>query len=139
MCPFSPILPSHPGCHITLSGIPCALSRSLLVVHFKYSSVYMSVPNPLTILYTQNRIDFYQMIFFCVDWYDCVNMCFFQFVSMWVTLILNIELRSFVIIFMYWSIVCFFFFFEGFPCSSVRKESACRIDSLSSISWTSRI
>ena len=80
------------------------------MVHFKYSSVYMSVPNPLTILYTQNRIDFYQMIFFCVDWYDCVNMCFFQFVSMWVTLILNIELRSFVIIFMYWSIVCFFFF-----------------------------
>ena len=41
MYPFSPKLLSHPGCHITLSRIPCA-SRSLLVTHFKYSRVYES-------------------------------------------------------------------------------------------------
>ena len=34
--PFSPRLPSHPGCHITWSRVPC-----VLVVHFKYSSVYI--------------------------------------------------------------------------------------------------
>ena len=39
--PFSPKLLSHPGCHITLSRIPCA-SRSLLVTHFKYSGVHES-------------------------------------------------------------------------------------------------
>ena len=37
----SPKLPSHPGCHITeLHVLYC---RSLLVIHFKYSSVYMSI------------------------------------------------------------------------------------------------
>ena len=40
MYPFSPEHPSHPDCHITVSRIPC---RSLLVNHFKYSSVYMSI------------------------------------------------------------------------------------------------
>ena len=40
--PFSPNLPSHPGCHITLSRVPCAIwYRSLLVFQFKYSSVYI--------------------------------------------------------------------------------------------------
>ena len=38
MCPFSPKLPSHPGCHVTLSRVPCAAySRALLVVCFKYT------------------------------------------------------------------------------------------------------
>ena len=46
--PFSPKLPSHPGCHITLSRVPCVHSMSLLVIHFKYSSVCMSIPNSLT-------------------------------------------------------------------------------------------
>ena len=27
----------HPGCHITLNGVPCVVRRSLLVIHFKYS------------------------------------------------------------------------------------------------------
>ena len=36
----SPKLHSHPGCHIILSRVPCAYSRSLLAIHFKYSSVY---------------------------------------------------------------------------------------------------
>ena len=49
MHPFSPKLPSHPGCHITLSRVPCAVySRSLLVIHFIYS-MYMSIPNSLVI------------------------------------------------------------------------------------------
>ena len=38
--PFSLKLPSHPGWLITLS---------LLVIHFKYSSVYMTFPNSLTV------------------------------------------------------------------------------------------
>ena len=46
MHPFSSKLPSHPGCHLTLSRVPCAVySRTLLVIHFKYSSVDMSIPN----------------------------------------------------------------------------------------------
>ena len=45
----SPKLPSHPGCHITLSKFPVLYRRSLLVFHFKYSIVYMSIPNSLTI------------------------------------------------------------------------------------------
>ena len=45
----SPKLPSHPGCHITLSKFPVVYSRPLLVFHFKYSIVYMSIPNSLTI------------------------------------------------------------------------------------------
>ena len=47
MYPFSPKLPSHPGCHITLSRVRCVYSMSLLVIHFKYSSVCMSIPNSL--------------------------------------------------------------------------------------------
>ena len=39
----------HPGCHITLSRVSSLYSRSLLVICFKYSSVYMSIPNSLTI------------------------------------------------------------------------------------------
>ena len=46
---FSPKLPSHPYCHITLSRVPCVYSMSLLVIHFKYISVCMSIPNSLTI------------------------------------------------------------------------------------------
>ena len=35
-------LPSHPGGHIKLSRVPCAICRrALLVFHFKYSSAYM--------------------------------------------------------------------------------------------------
>ena len=44
-----PQTPSHPACHITLSRVLCLYSRSLLVIHFKYSSVHMSIPNSLTI------------------------------------------------------------------------------------------
>ena len=49
MYPFFPKLPSHPGCHITWSR-HVLHSRSLSVIHFKYSRVYMSIPNSLTIL-----------------------------------------------------------------------------------------
>ena len=44
-----PQTPFHPACHITLSRVPCLYSRSLLVIHFKNSSVHMSIPNSLTI------------------------------------------------------------------------------------------
>ena len=37
MYPFSPKLPSHPGCHITLSRVPCAIQKVLLVIHLKCS------------------------------------------------------------------------------------------------------
>ena len=37
---FSPRLPSHPGCHVALSRVPCALRA----VHFKYSSVFSLCP-----------------------------------------------------------------------------------------------
>ena len=43
--PFSPGLPSHPGCHMTLSRVPVLYSRSLSVFRFKYSSVYMLILN----------------------------------------------------------------------------------------------
>ena len=43
---FSPKLPSHRGCHITLSRVPCAIHTSLLVICFKYSSVYTSIQTP---------------------------------------------------------------------------------------------
>ena len=37
--------PSCPGCHVTLNRVPVLYSRFLLVIHFKYGSVYMSIPN----------------------------------------------------------------------------------------------
>ena len=46
---FSPQPPSHPGWHITLSRVPLLYNRCLLVIHFKYSSVYMTFPKSLTI------------------------------------------------------------------------------------------
>ena len=38
---------SHLGCYRMISRVPFAVlySRSLLVIYFKYSSVYMSIPN----------------------------------------------------------------------------------------------
>ena len=50
MYPFSPKLPSHSDCRITLSRVPVFYIRSLLVIHFQHSSVYLSIPNSLTIL-----------------------------------------------------------------------------------------
>ena len=45
---FLPQPPSHPGCHIMLSRVPCAIyAKFMLVIHFKYSSVYMSISNSL--------------------------------------------------------------------------------------------
>ena len=64
--------------------------------------------------WSQNRIDFYQMIFFCVDWYDRVNMWFFSLLVCGLHWFLNIELRIFVIIFMYCSIGFFFFLVMSF-------------------------
>ena len=49
MYPFFPKPSSHPGCHITLKEFHVLYSRSLLVFHFDYSSVYMSIQNSLTI------------------------------------------------------------------------------------------
>ena len=37
---FSPKLPSHKGCHITLSRVPCTVQKVLSGYPFKYSSVY---------------------------------------------------------------------------------------------------
>ena len=48
MYPFSPKLPSQPGCHKHWADFPMLYSRTLLVIRFKYSSVYMSIPNSLT-------------------------------------------------------------------------------------------
>ena len=40
---------SHIGYYRVLSRVSCAIfSRSLLVIHFKYSSVYMSIPDFLS-------------------------------------------------------------------------------------------
>ena len=53
--------PSHPGYHITQSRVPCAVQQVIvgyafyfifLVMHFKYSSVYMSIQNSLSLLST---------------------------------------------------------------------------------------
>ena len=41
--------PSHPGCRVTLNRVQCAICGTLLVMHFKHSTVYMSIPNSLTI------------------------------------------------------------------------------------------
>ena len=58
MYPLSPKLPSHPGCHITLNRVPCATQRSLLVIHFKYSNVYISIPY----MYNLERYDINELI-----------------------------------------------------------------------------
>ena len=44
-------LPFHPGCHITPSRV--LHSRTLSVIRFKYSSVYLLIPDSLTILSPQ--------------------------------------------------------------------------------------
>ena len=43
---FTPNLPSHTGCPITLSRVPCAIQPILC---FKYSRLYVSIPNCTTI------------------------------------------------------------------------------------------
>ena len=43
---FPHSISSHPGYHTTLK-FPVLHSRPLLIIHFKYSSVYMSIPNSL--------------------------------------------------------------------------------------------
>ena len=40
---------SRLGCYIKLSKVPCAIQYVFVGCHFKYSSVYMSIPNSLTI------------------------------------------------------------------------------------------
>ena len=51
MYPFSSKPPIHLNFHITLSRVPFGVySRTLLVIHFKHSSVYRLLPNSLTIL-----------------------------------------------------------------------------------------
>ena len=49
MYPFSPKPRSHPACHITLSRVPCLIQQILVGIHFKYSSVYKSISNSLTV------------------------------------------------------------------------------------------
>ena len=44
-----PQTPPHTDCPLTLRRIPMLYSRTLLVIHFKYSTVYMSIPNSVTI------------------------------------------------------------------------------------------
>ena len=46
-----PQIPPHPGCHMTLNRVPWAVCRSLLVIHFKDSNMYMTFPKSLTILF----------------------------------------------------------------------------------------
>ena len=43
--PSSPKFPSHLDCHLTQSIVLCAMQWVLLVFHFKYISVYMSIPH----------------------------------------------------------------------------------------------
>ena len=45
--PFSPKLPSHPGCPLTWADFLVLPGRSLLAVQLKYSHVYMSISNSL--------------------------------------------------------------------------------------------
>ena len=40
----------HLGCYIMLNRVPSLYSRSLLVILFKYSCVYLSIPKSLSIL-----------------------------------------------------------------------------------------
>ena len=46
---FSAKLPSHPAATQHRAEFPVLYSRSLLVIHFKNSSVYMLIPSSLTI------------------------------------------------------------------------------------------
>ena len=48
--PFSSKPCSHPGFHINWAEFHVLYNRSLLDNHFKYSNVYMPIPNYLTIL-----------------------------------------------------------------------------------------
>ena len=50
---------SHLGCYVILSSVPCAWS--LLVIHFKYSSVHMSLQFLLLFgLFWENLLSCYQ-------------------------------------------------------------------------------
>ena len=67
--------PSHQGWHITWVELHVLYSRSLLVIHFKYSSVYMTFPNSLTIPsshlfphpFPLDKLNFFSLLFlFCI-------------------------------------------------------------------------
>ena len=55
MCSFSFKLPSQPGCHITLNSFLATLYSQvllvLLVIHLKYNSVHMSIPDSLAVAF----------------------------------------------------------------------------------------
>ena len=46
MYPSSSKLPSHPGLHINTEQGSLCPAADLVVIHFKYSSVYMTIPAP---------------------------------------------------------------------------------------------
>ena len=50
ICVHVSILPQTPFPSRLSHNFPVLYSRSLLIIHFKYRSVYMSIPNSLTIL-----------------------------------------------------------------------------------------
>ena len=61
-----PNSPLHPGCHKTLTVFPVLYSRPLLVVRFKYSSVYMSIPNSITITFPTFPSGNHKFLFYVV-------------------------------------------------------------------------
>ena len=78
----------------------------------------MSVPDPLTIFYIQNRIDFIRWFFLCRLVWSCKYVVF-QFVSMWVTLILEYWTKDFcgyihVLLYRFFFLVMSFLGFWGF-------------------------
>ena len=41
MYPLSPKFPSHPGCHVTLSRVPCAIQQDLVGYPFYFLKLFI--------------------------------------------------------------------------------------------------
>ena len=76
-----PKLPFHPGCHIALSRVPCALQQ-VLVVYLFYSQKFASV-NPIFLIYAFSlhnhtfvfNLSFWRSVWICRHAFRCSNIC----------------------------------------------------------------
>ena len=79
MYPFSPKLPFPLACHNTEQSSIYHTSRSLLVIHFKYSSVYMSIHPKLSNYPFPSSFSLAVISSFSKS----VNLCFFKYVNLY--------------------------------------------------------
>ena len=102
MYPFSPKLPSHPGCHVALSRVPCTVRSILLVIRFKCSSIFMAFQSSLSLVFENFSVRSYSV---CPSLSDLCHLA--SQASRFIHVVTNGRI-SFFLVSEYYSIVCMF-------------------------------